>query len=252
MSVRRAYATGAYATGEQSMVMTASRYSGGGPIVLVIPGVAGVAFDYTMDATRHIDWWRRLTRLAEAGCVVCVGTFAAQGDGGSSWGNLAGRDLLDDAIAMCSAAPYDGDSSRIGILADSEGGDLGLNYAWRHTDDVLAVVTYLTPPDVDSLYNVNVIVEDTVDTAFADYGGWEANKAAHDPALNHASITPIADRIRMYYSTNDGLAPEADHLALAASTGVEVGSLGAIAHDVGTTGVVDLDGMIPFMVDRLF
>lgn len=252
MSVTRTYAVGAYATGEQSVVMVSTRYVGGGPIVLVCPGVAGFAHDYTMVLpASHIDWFRRLTRLAEAGCVVCVGTFAAQGDGGSSWGNIHGRDLMDDAIAMCVSA-YGGDDSRIGILGDSEGGDLALNYAWRHTSTVQAVVTYLTPPNVDSLYAINSIVEDTVDTAFDDLGGWQANKAAHDPALNYSSIRPIADRILMHYSNNDGLAPQDQHLALAAATGVEVVSVGTVMHDVQTTGAVNLEQMVTHMLSRLF
>lgn len=250
----RIYQTGAYVTGEQSMVMTSARYTGGGPVVLIIPGVSAEAWAYTPGIEAHPRWWRGLSMLAEAGAVVCAGTFAdtAGGDGGSSWGNQLGRDRIDLALAWLAAA-YDADVSRVAIIGDSEGGDLGLNYAWRHPGTVRALVTRLTPPDVQALYAVNGIVAATVDLAFDTLGGWAANRETHDPssATNLPLVAAIADRVRMYYSTNDGLAPEAGHLAFAAATGVEVVPVGAVAHDIQTTGAVNPEDQAAWIWARL-
>lgn len=250
MAVTRSLDLGAYVTGEQSMLMMSTAYSGGGPVVLILPGVAGFGWDYTPREDRHPNWWKAFTLLAEAGCLVLAGTFADGADGGSSWGNLHGRDRMDLALDWLET-DWGADVSRVALIGDSEGGDLALNYAWRNTVTVKACVTRLTPPDVQALYDTNGLIEALVDTAFDDLGGWAANAADHDPALNHAAIAAIEDRVRMYYSTNDGLAPEDHHLVMAEATGVEVVSVGAVDHDVTTTGPIDPYDMSGWIWERL-
>jgi hypothetical protein len=249
--VRRSYDLGAYVANEESMTMVAANYGGGGPVVLVIPGVSAAAWSYN-PAGHHPNWWRGVTLLAGAGAVVCAGTFADAGDGGSSWGNQPGRDRMDLALGWL-ATVYDADTSRVAIIGDSEGGDLGLNYAWRHTSTVKALVTRLTPPDVQALYAVNGIVQATVDSAFDTLGGWPANRETHDPssATNLPLVAAIAERVRMYYSSNDGLAPQAAHETFAAATGVEIVPVGAVEHDIGTTGAVHAEDQAAWIWSRL-
>jgi pimeloyl-ACP methyl ester carboxylesterase len=238
---------------EQSMVMTDTRYQGGGPVVLIIPGVAGFGWDYKPDPPSHAAWWAGFTMLAHAGAVVCAATLAGPSSaGGSSWGNPVGLAEMDAALAYLEAA-YDADLSRVALIGDSEGGVQALNYLWRNPTDVAAVVTRLAPVSVQPLYESNPLVTTTVDVAFAATGGWAANQPTHDPshANNLALVAPLADKVRCYYSTNDGLAPAADHLAYAAGTGVEVVSVGAVAHDIQTTGVVDPQDQALWIWSRL-
>src|SRR5690606_9229442 len=194
---------GGWLEGERWMVTLSTSYSGGGPAVLVLPGVAADGWQFA-DLP---DYRRDLEALAAAGCVVFTSTFAdvPGGDGGSSWGNQYGRDAMDLALVHL-ASEYEADTSRLAIVASSEGGVLGLNWAWRHPDAFQALVAKLTPPDVQALYDVNGIVAFTVEAAFDEYGGWAANQPTHDPAANTELVAPIAHKVRMYYSTNDGLA----------------------------------------------
>jgi acetyl esterase/lipase len=159
---------------------------------------------------------------------------------------------MEQAITWLGTA-YEADTSRVGIIGDSEGGDLALNFTWRHTDTVKVCITRLTPPDVQALYDVNGIVAATVDTAFDQLGGWAANREAHDPSSNTniALLSDLSERIRMYYSSNDGLAPEADHLTFSAATGIRVTSVGAVDHDIQTTEAVDDESQASWIWTRL-
>lgn len=249
---RRHFHLGAYVANEESMTITSVNYGGGGPIVLVCPGVSGFGWDYSGDSEPGASVHSDLDVLARAGAVVCVGTFADSADGGSSWGNIYGRTRMDQAIAWLGTA-FEADTSRIGIIGDSEGGVLGLNYTWRNTDTVKVCITRLTPPNVQTLYDANGLVAATIDFAFDQLGGWAANREEYDPSsdTNIALLTDIAGRVRMYYSTNDGLAPEADHLTLSAATGIRVTSVGAVDHDIQTTEAVDDESQASWIWTRL-
>lgn len=225
---------GGWQAGERWMVTLSTSYAGGGPLVIYVPGVAADGWALA----GNLPYRRDLDLLAQAGCVVFSSTFADQagGDGGASWGNQYGRDTIDLAIAHA-ASEYDADTSRLAFIGSSEGGVLALNWAWRHPEAVAAVATHLSPVDVQALYDGNAIAKATIDLAFDAYGGWAVNRDDHDPAANYEAIAAIADRVRCYYSTNDGLAPEADHQALAAATGVRIVPIGEVGHD---------KGMLPF------
>lgn len=246
--VTRTYTVGSYAADEETVVMVSTRYVAGGPIVLVCPGVSATAWDYSPDKLSQRRW-HALRRLADAGCVVCVGTFADTGDGGSSWGNEPGRTRMSQAITWL-GQQYRADTSRVGIIGDSEGGVLALNFLWRNPDITRAVITQLSPVNVDRLYQDNSIVQATVDMAFDTLGGWEANKATHDPWLNMDKVAPYGDRVRFYVSENDGLAPLRDQQIYAERTKVEVVPVGAIGHSYNTA-LVDPAEVAGFILARL-
>jgi len=245
--VTRVYTVGSYAADEETMVMVSTRYVAGGPIVLVCPGAATTAWGYSPEFSQRR--WHVLRRLADAGCVVCVGTFSDPDDGGSSWGNEPGRTRMSQAITWL-GQQYRADTSRVGIIGDSEGGVLALNFLWRNPDITRAVVTQLSPVNVDSLYQSNGIVQATIDIAFDTLGGWEANKATHDPWLNMDKVAPYSDRVRFYVSEDDVLVPLRDQQIYAEHTKVEVVPVGAIGHDFNKA-LVDPAEIAGFILARL-
>jgi len=216
------------------MTVTAQTCRPGAPVALIVPGVSADGWSFADAAERVL-----LDLLAQAGFVVFVASFAdvADGDGASGWGAPVPLAHMDAALTVVSAAPYHADVSRVAVLGWSEGGVQGLNWGWRNTDVCKAIVTFLSPPHVQTLYAGNGLIAALVDQAFDDNGGWAANRETHDPssATNVALVEPIADRVQMFYSSNDGLAPEADHQTYAAATGVTVRSLGPISHSLSLT-----------------
>jgi pimeloyl-ACP methyl ester carboxylesterase len=225
---QRSYGVGRYHTGEGDLVITPLGYSGGGPLVVVCPGLTGTAAGYSPPAVR-----RDLDVLAAAGCVV----IATDLGGGNTWGldtvvhPTTGRIAEVRAYA---AAAWDADITRMALLGDSMGAMNALGYTWRAPANVKAAGLRLPVVAADALHDRDPSgIGAFIDAAYGSGSNWEADKANRDPSAtaNAAAIAAIAGRVRIWHSTNDPVVVPADITAYTAATGVRAVPLGEVAHD---------------------
>lgn len=225
MGSRRYIGTGGYHTGEKHVVITPSTGAGDGlPLAILCHGSDATGANYYTAPSHRAD----LDLLASTGFVVmCI-------DHGSptkpdNWGNDTAIARIDEAITWAETSAWNCSTSRVAILADSAGGPTALGWAWRNPDRVGACVLRTAVVDVSATHGRNVLLEALIEAAYDD--DWAAEAADHDPMLNTDDIIPIADRVRHYYSTNDGLILPADVHAFADATGVRVIPIGAVEHN---------------------
>jgi len=219
----RSAGIGAYAPDERHLVFVGSSYGGGGPLVIVGHGAGGTAWDYNTDPS----WRRDLDLLADAGCVVVAADL-----GGDTWGNdtfLA----MAEAVIDWAESTWDADVSKVSWIGDSMSGGTALNWAWRNTGRIGALVLRVPGVAYDNIYHRIGFLTESMDDAYG--GDWSANVADRDPSANTEAIAEFADRVRIYYSTNDPLISlEQDIRPFAEATGIRAIPLGDVGHDPAT------------------
>lgn len=230
MGTQRSYGVGRYHTGEGDLVITPTVYAGGGPLVIVCPGLTGTAAGYSPPAVR-----RDLDILAASGCVVIVGDLG----GGNTWGLDTVVHPTTGRIAELrtyAANTWDADTTRMALLGDSMGGMNALGYTWRAPANVKAVGLRVPVVAADALHDRDPTgIGALIDTAYGGTAAWEADKANRDPSAtaNAAAIAAIAERVRIWHSTTDPVVLPADIAAYSTATGVRAIPLGEVAHDPG-------------------
>jgi pimeloyl-ACP methyl ester carboxylesterase len=225
VGTRRYFGTGGYHTGEKHLVITPSVGAANGlPLAIVCHGSDQLGANYYRTPTYRAD----LDLLASTGFVVmCID----HGDPTKpdNWGNDTAIDRIDEAITWAEGAPWNCATTRVAVLADSAGGPTALGWAWRNPDRIGACVLRTAVVDVSATHERNALLEALIDAAYDD--DWAAEAATHDPMLNTEDIIPIADRVRHYYSTTDGLILPEDVRALADATGIRAIPLGDVEHN---------------------
>lgn len=225
MGSRRYIGTGGYHTGEKHVVITPATGAGRGlPLAIVCHGSDSTGANYYTNPAHRAD----LDILASTGFVVmCI-------DHGSptkpdNWGNDTAIARIDEAITWAEGAPWHCSTSRVAVLADSAGGPTALGWAWRNPDRIGACVLRTAVVDISATHARNALLQALINAAYD--GAWAAAAATHDPMLNTDDIVPIADRVRHYYSTTDGLILPADVRALVDATGIRAIPLGDVEHE---------------------
>lgn len=174
--------------------------------------------------------------------VMCINA------GGKNWGNDAAQTLASAAYSYLQgtlgAAP-----GKVIVAAVSMGGLLALNWARANPTLVEAVVLFYPVVNLVACHDAtggasNYATE--INTAYTDLAGYNAAKAAHDPAQNAASYTGVP--IRMYRSTADAAVGSANQDAFATAVGgsaFQTVSLGASGHpDMSVIPLGDLAAFV--------
>ena len=142
---------------------------------------------------------------------------------GAWWGATPGQDIIDDIYDQVVA---EGFPSTVHLWGGSNGGCLSLNWFWRNPSQVASIFIHVPLVAVEDLYNSSPSFQSSIDTAYGhtptstDYDNF-------DPARNHASIIPHADKLKVWYGTADTVLPAGSVQAFVAAVGCEYTETGA-------------------------
>lgn len=235
----RTFGADGYHAGENHLVFLPTQLKPGAPLVVVCHGTAAEASYYYANRSRY----RPLEEVANTGLVVIAPDLGepAIPDG---WGNDRSVAAVGEVITWA-AATYRCDTSRVYLIGDSAGGPTALNWARANNSRVAAIALRAGVCDIESIYQAgagNPLLVSLINQAYAVGGGWPAQRATHDPALNTGQLIPIADRIRCYYTPNDDLIPPAGTIAFANTVGCELVPVGSMPHQGDEIGMAVQDG----------
>jgi hypothetical protein len=231
--VRRVHALGAYGpSDEKSTVWLPASGTEGAPVILVEHGTSAAGWSYTDTpaARAKIDY------LCRMGFVVAVADYDFDSDPNvqavrGTWNadeSIAGNLLVLDWLADA----YGANTDWVCIWGDSAGGATAMGMLWHHPELVAGVQTHQGAHDITAIRALNnPLINFLIDQAF--HGNWAGAAATHDPALNTSLLEPYADRIRIHYTTGDGLIPTQSQINFADAVGCERVCMGAGDHGVG-------------------
>lgn len=236
---------GAGRTGELVSVWTGRSPAGKVPLIL--------CHGFGADATQ---WYDRpdqnfgVARACGDGDLAAFGPDLGLGTNGLyNWGHddtVATGGAIDDAIDWA-ASVYGTRTDKVGLYGTSMGGT-SLGWCWRNPDRLAAAVFTIPAVALQGIHDRNPIgLAPFIETA---YGGLTALVAAyptHDPShpTNTAQLAALADRIRIWYSTDDNVVAPAEVTAFAAATGIEATAVGAVGHSMAFDQQPVLDWLIP-------
>lgn len=210
---------GGPAVGVETIVWRSST-SPVGPLVIVCFDEAS----FYQEPARNRD----LKVLAESGLVVVAADAP-------SFGNAEALQAIDDTIVWA-GADLGADIDRVSFVGDSRGATTALNWAWRNPSQLGAAVLRIPAVNLAAIHARDMPpgVAAEIDAA------WPGGFAGADPSepANITAIAPIADRCRVWLSTDDPFIPPAEVDTWADATGVQTRSLGATGHDPWTSGAI--------------
>src|SRR5690606_33764981 len=120
--------------------------------------------------------------------------------------------------------------SRVLLPAASAGGATAVNVLRAELDRVVGCCTRLGVTNIDAVYTMgNPLITELIDAAYG--GDWSSAKATSDPALNLGDFEGHEHKIRLYYSTNDGLVPPVTQTGFASAVGCRAVPIGAVGHE---------------------
>ena len=167
--------------------------------------------------------------LAHAGYPV----LAPDLNGAGPFGNQGFLDAIDQAVAW-SAAEYGTRTDKVGIVGQSMGG-LALTWCHQNPGRLAAAVFHLPVAQLAAFRVRNPVgLGGAVESAYGGTAGYNAALPVHDPMQNTAAFAPIADRIRIWYSTTDTVVIPAEVTGFATAAGIDAISIGAQGHTLGT------------------
>lgn len=221
---RRSTGTGRYHADEIDLTIVANTYAGNGPLVVVCHGAGTTSATYNDTPANRRD----LELLADTGCVVVVPDFTGSS---GTWGNDTLLSRMAE-VRTYAAATWDADLDRMALIGDSAGAMDALNYHWRNPSLVAATAARIPVVAADALHDRNGLLGGLIDTAYTNEAGWDAAKANRDPSASGpaALIEAVAQNVRVWYSTDDGIVLPADVTAFSTATGVRAIPLGAVGH----------------------
>lgn len=225
--VRRIFGRGGYHTDEAWMVTTPVPRPEGCPLVVVVHGAGGSGWYYGQDPKR-MRWTNKLARSGMLVVTADLGSVTAPIDG---WGSDRQVEGIGEVVDW-GETEWDCNTDRVFLIGDSAGGAGALNWSRENPDRVAAVALRTGLVDIESIYqdgDGNTLLVALIDDAYG--GDWPSARATHDPALNTDELEPLADRLRFYYSENDGLIPPQGTLDAAEAIGCKAISLGEVDHD---------------------
>lgn len=225
----RSTGVGRVHTGEADLTIIPSTWAGGGPVVLVCHGAGGSPATYFLSAAR-----RDLDLLADTGCCVVV----AELGGTSTWANDTVLSRITEARTYAGET-WGADVDRTVLIGDSMGAMSALIWAVNNPGLWACVAGRIPVVAADALHDRQPTgLGLLIDAAYGGAAAWETAKADRDPSAAGpaAAIAAVADRVRLWYSTNDPIVLPSDITTFTAATGVQARPLGDIGHDQATLG----------------
>jgi pimeloyl-ACP methyl ester carboxylesterase len=226
MYASRLFGADGYHVNENHTVFTPTNLSARAPLVVVCHGTASQASWYCDDSARYLP----LEGLAATGMVVVAADLGEPVTHVDGWGNDTSVARVSEVITWA-AATFGCRTDRVSLLGDSAGGATALNWARAHPTQVAGVGLRAGVCDIESIYQGgagNALLVSLINTAYDNT--WPAQRATHDPALNTAQFVPIADRIKVYYSSGDDLVPPSGTLAFCDNVGCQAVPVGTMPH----------------------
>lgn len=217
-----------------------SKPTGGVPVILV--------HGYLADA---LQWYTPASSGTTAPQIGAANLTAFGSDlgGPATWGNDAMIAAIDDQIAW-GAATYGTRTDKVALYMGSHGAT-ALNWIWRNPSKLAAGALTIPAVSLQGLHDrdpAGLGIRSSIEAAYGGLAGYQAALATHDPSHpnNTALLAPLAERLRLWYSSNDNVIAPAEVTAFAAATGIKAISVGAQGHSLGPTANQDvLDWLIP-------
>jgi hypothetical protein len=242
-SLRLGYGTGR--TGEQVSVWLGPNPAGKVPLILCHGFLAGASQWY--DTTGQTFG---VARAAAASGIPAFGPDLGLGDAGLNyWGTddvVAAGGAIDDAVAWA-ATTWGTRTDKVGLYGTSMGGT-ALGWCWRNPTKVAAAAFTIPAVSLQGIHDRNPIGLATyIELAYVNLAGLVAAYPTHDPSHpnNTAQLAAIADRIGLWYSSNDNVIAAAEVTAFAAATGITATNVGAFGHSVANDQQPVLDWLLP-------
>jgi hypothetical protein len=223
----RQFGADGYRVGENQVVWLPTNLRAGAPLLVVCHGTAAQASWYSESSERY----RPLEAIANTGIVVIAGDLGepANADG---WGNDLSRARVWEVVTWA-GTQFGCSTTKIHLRGESAGGATALNAARERPTQTGSVHLAAGVCDIEAIYQGgagNSILVNLIDLAYTVGGGWPAQRATHDPALNTGDLVPLADRIRCYYTSGDGLVPPQATIDFAAAVGCGLIPVGDMPH----------------------
>lgn len=231
---RRIYGIGRTHTGERDITILPPMWQGTGPGAVVVHGVGT-----TPDTYRPPGFRRDLDLLAGpdgltgsngAGFAVTVPELG----GVNLWPTDTVLDRIGEAVDYLTGT-VGVDPGRVVLVGDSAGAAAALIYLVANPTEIQAVAGRLPAVALDAMHDRDPAgLGALMDTAFGDTAAWEAAKTTRDPSAAGpaAAIAGMADRVRLWWSTDDDVVLPGDVAGFVALTGVEAVSVGAVDHAI--------------------
>jgi pimeloyl-ACP methyl ester carboxylesterase len=223
----RTFGADAYHVGENQVVWLPTNLRAGAPLLVVCHGTAAQASWYSESSERY----RPLEGVAGTGIVVIAGDLGEPSNA-DGWGNDLSVARVWEVVDWAESE-FGCDTTLIHLRGESAGGATALNAARERPAQTGSVHLAAGVCDIEAIYQGgagNSLLVDLIDMAYAVGGGWPAQRATHDPALNTAELVPLADRIRCYYTSGDGLVPPQATIDFAAAVGCGLIPVGDMPH----------------------
>lgn len=151
--------------------------------------------------------------------------------GGQTWGSDLVVERIGDAIDMLRTEH--GVTGKVALFGASMGGCSVLNYAYRYPEDVASVSALIPLTDLNNA-RANPWLTDRWPEMDAIYGS-PPDFTGHNPVQFAAAMDPDLP-IRLWSSSNDGLAqPSTHHAFVAARPQTVLTNIGAFGHSVPNT-----------------
>lgn len=210
---------------ETGTTITRRKYEPGQPAVIYCHGLNGQAWHPINFPEPTVDL------LAERGFPV-----AAHDLGGvATWGNDTAQTKIGDARTYMQAAPISAAAGPVLLWAGSMGTLAALNYARNNPANVLAVACGLPPTDLADLHDNNRPIGETgvaasIEAAYGGLAGYNAARAAHNPAEHTAEYASLGVPIKLWYSGNDTTVIPSTVTTFASAAGIEAVNVGSVGH----------------------
>lgn len=204
------------------------------PVVMIHGGGAGESGSFQF---QDVDLFRIPAALTAAGFRVFEPALPTSPVAGC--GNAAAVTALTD-LRSWAITNYDYPSTvKVGFVGLSMGMVEALAWGWRNPTLFTGAAGVIPGTNVDSLHTRNPLnITATINAAYGN--DWAGNRSARDPHLNAASISPLGDRICMWYSNDDPAALQSEVIEDAAAWQARAVSLGADGHWIGPWTAEDL------------
>jgi hypothetical protein len=246
--IRTELVTG-YGTGRETELISVwhgSLRPGGIPLICCHGFLGTATQGYTIAGTPSPG----VSQAAAERNIVSVWPDHGAGDSGlSNWGHddvVEPGGSIDDSIDYL-ASRFGTRTDQVGIYGTSMGGT-ALGWVWRNPDKVAAAAFTIPCVALGALWRANPIGLATyVELAYVNEGGISNALVDHDPShpINMAKLKLIADRIRLWYSSNDNVIAATDVQAFAAATGITAVNVGAVGHSLAFDQGLVFDWLLP-------
>ncbi len=161
---------------------------------------------------------------------VCL---SADLNGSAHWGNPGHLQAIDQLLAWA-AAEYGTRTDKVGFVCQSMGGT-SLTWMRQNPGKVAGAILHLPVTQLAAFRARNPLgLGGSMDGAYGGGPAFTAAMPVHDPMANAAAFVPLADRVRIWYSTDDTVVIPAEPVGFAAATGIVATAIGAQGHGLGT------------------